>query len=139
MMKMNKDLEKAFRSIGKMLPMVLGVIMLTGLVKTFVTPEMLGAVFRGETFVDSLTGGILGSVLAGNPVTSYIISGELLDAGVGLVPATAFLVSWVTVGVVQVPAEVKALGARFAIVRNILSFVFSLLIAIITGAVLGGV
>jgi hypothetical protein len=42
---------------------------------------------------------------------------------------TALLVSWVTVGSIQLPAEIQAFGSRFALFRNGISFVFAILIA----------
>jgi len=38
----------------------------------------------------------------------------------------------VTVGVIQLPAEASILGKRFALTRNILSFIFAILVAIAT-------
>jgi len=65
-------------------------------------------------------------------VTSYIIGGELVGFGVSLTAVTAFIIAWVTVGVVQAPLEAQTLGKRFTIVRNITSFISSILIAVLT-------
>ncbi|HHE54334.1 MAG TPA: hypothetical protein ENL21_01030 [Caldithrix abyssi] len=56
----------------------------------------------------------------------------MLKDGVSLYAVTAFLVTWVTIGVVQFPAEVAFLGKSFAVKRNFLSFVLSFLVAIAT-------
>lgn len=61
--------------------------------------------FKGNLILAPLLGDILGSILAGNPITSYIIGGELLNEGISLVAVTAFLASWGTVGIIQLPAE----------------------------------
>ena len=79
----------------------------------------------------------MGSILAGNPITSYIIGGELLAQGISMTAVTAFLVAWVTVGMVQLPAESILLGKRFAVTRNIAAFVFSVIVAILTTVVVG--
>ena len=79
----------------------------------------------------------IGSISAGNPITSYIFGGELLDQGINLLAVTAFLVAWVTVGLVQLPAESFLLGKRFAILRNAISFIFSIFVAIITAFLVG--
>ncbi len=73
----------------------------------------------------------MGSLFAGNPINSYIIGGELLKQGVGLVAVTAFLVSWITVGFVSLPGEIMFLGKKFAILRNVLAFLFSIIIAVV--------
>jgi uncharacterized membrane protein len=41
-------------------------------------------------------------------------------------------VSWVTVGIVQLPAEVLMLGARFAIYRNVICFFSAVAIAFLS-------
>jgi len=61
----------------------------------------------------------------------------MLSQGVGLIAVTAFIVSWVTVGIIQLPAESAILGKRFALLRNLTAFVFSIIVAIITVLILG--
>ena len=123
---------KALKSFGVTLPVLLGVLLLLGLFKTYVSPQLISSVFTGELFRDTVIGSVIGSVSAGNPITSYIIGGELLEEGVSLFAVTALIVAWVTVGVIQLPAEASILGKQFAITRNILSFLFSILVAIAT-------
>jgi len=121
---------KAFKSFGTALPMLLGVILVLGLFRSFVSSRMLSAVFTGELFQDTVMGSLIGSISGGNAVTSYVIGGELIKQNVSLVAVTAFIVAWVTVGIIQFPAEAAILGKRFACVRNILSFVLSILVSI---------
>ena len=45
---------------------------------------------------------------------------------------SAFIISWVTLGVTQLPAEVEVFGGRFTLYRTILAFVFTMLIATLT-------
>lgn len=123
---------KAFKSFGTSLPMLFGVILVIGLFQTYVSSRMLRAVFTGELLLDTVMGSIIGSISAGNAVTSYIIGGELIKEDVSLIAVTAFIVAWVTVGIIQLPAEAAILGRRFAWLRNILAFVFSVLVAIAT-------
>ncbi len=92
--------------------------------------------FGGNNLLDALIGTTFGSIAAGHPLTSYVLGGELLANGISLVAVTALLVSWVTVGSVQFPAEALMLGRRFALYRNLLCYVFSILIAILTIATL---
>jgi uncharacterized membrane protein YraQ (UPF0718 family) len=128
---------KALKNFGVALPVLLGVILLLGLFKIYITPELLSSVFTGNIFRDTMLGSVIGSISAGNPITSYIIGGELLKEGVSLFAVTAFVVAWVTVGLVQIPAEVSILGKRFAFIRNALSFIFATLVAIATVVTLG--
>ncbi len=124
--------RKAFRVFGQMLPVLLGVILLLGLLPAFVSKKMISAVFTGRALQDTVVGAAIGSVAAGNPITSYIIGGELLKEGTSLFAVTAFIVAWVTVGVVQLPAEISVFGKRFAVIRNSLSFILAILVAAAT-------
>ncbi|MBW2644310.1 MAG: hypothetical protein JRC89_13365 [Deltaproteobacteria bacterium] len=123
---------KAFKSFGTSLPIMLGVILVLGLFRTFVSKQMLSVVFTGELLRDTIIGSLMGSISAGNPAISYIIGGELVKENISLVAITSFIVAWVTVGIIQLPAEAAILGRRFAFMRNISSLILSILISIAT-------
>ena len=63
------------------------------------------------------------------------VGGELLKQGVSLIAITAFILAWTTVGVFMLPLEAKFLGKRFAITRNIINFIFAIIIAVLTVAI----
>jgi len=121
--------KKALKEIYSFIPLLIGIMLLVSLI-SLIPNSFYSFIFTGG-FLDLLTGGALGSILAGNPLTSYILGGELFKQGVSLVAVTAFLVAWVTVGIIQFPAEATTLGKKFALTRNILSFIFSIIVAII--------
>ncbi|MFO8133236.1 MAG: permease [Thermoplasmatota archaeon] len=135
--RLHTAIAKALRGFAMTLPVLLGVVLLLGLFKTHVTPDMIAAVFTGACWHDVPLGAAIGSISAGNPITSYVIGGELLDSNVSLFAVTAFIVAWVTVGIVQLPAEIGTLGRRFALLRTILSFLLALLVSAITVAIVG--
>jgi len=126
---------KAAKSLLTAVPMIIGILVLISLFDTFVPVSSYKILFRGTVF-DPVIGALLGSVVAGNPVTSYIISGALLRQGIGLLTVTAFLTAWVTVGVIQLPAEIQFLGKKFALLRNASAFFLSLVVAGVTVAIL---
>ncbi len=123
---------KSTKTVIGVLPIIAGVLLLFGLFRVFVPTHLIKQVFTGNPIKDTLIGGIMGSLFAGNAVNSYIIGGELLRSGVTLYAVTAFLITWVTIGVIQFPAEAAILGKSFAIKRNVLSFVLAFLVAIAT-------
>jgi hypothetical protein len=132
-----KSLIKTLKSFRQMVPIITGVLLLISLAVAVVPKEFYLSVFTGNELIDSLIGAIFGSVAAGNPITSYIIGGELLLQGVSFVAITAFIVAWVTVGVIQLPAESMILGRRFALKRNAVSFLMSIAIAVLVVFTLG--
>jgi hypothetical protein len=79
---------------------LLGVVLLWELFQTFASKQFIASVFTGELFQDTVIGSAIGSIAAGNPITSYIIGGELMKEGVSLFAITAFIVTWVTVSIV---------------------------------------
>jgi len=119
------------------LPILIGVLLLIGLLNTAIPKDFFSKIFIGNKLFDPLIGALFGSIAAGNPLTSYIIGGELLTNGVSFIAVLAFILSWVTVGIVQLPAESLMLGKSFALVRNGLSFIMSILISLLTIVTLG--
>lgn len=129
---MKKSILRSAKSLWKALPLMLGTILLVSLMVALVPKEIYAGIFSQNAFFDSLLGSLVGSVSAGSPIVSYVIGGELLEVGVGLMAVTAFLVSWVTVGVVQFPAEAAILGKRFAFWRNLTAFFLSIFVSLFT-------
>lgn len=135
--KMKQSIIKSGKGLWKAFPMILGTILLVSLISTLVPKSFYTAVFSKNIFLDSIVGGLVGSISAGSPITSYILGGELLVQGVSLIAVTAFLVAWVTVGIIQLPAESTILGKKFAFLRNFSAFILAIIVAIITILILG--
>ena len=119
--------KNTFGTLMMVMPMLLAVIALAGLFQTLVTPEMIQSVFKGSLVQDTLIGTGIGATSVGQPFLSYVIGGELLHEGVSLYAVTAFILSFVTLGVIQLPLEWSLFGTRFTLLRNSLSFIFAFL------------
>ena len=125
-------LKHTAKSLWMIMPMLVAVIGLIGLFETLITPEMLRSLFNGSTLYEIFVGILSGGISVGQPFLSYAIGGELLHDGVSLYAVTAFILSFVTLGVVQLPLEWALFGTRFTVVRNLLSLVFAFLISVAT-------
>ena len=123
---------KTLNSFKQTFPVIIGVLLLLSIAIAVIPKAFYSAVFSGNKFLDPLLGAILGSISAGNPITSYVLGGELLNQGVSLIAVVAFLLTWITVGVIQLPAESLMLGKKFAIARNVVSFLTAIVIAVLT-------
>jgi uncharacterized membrane protein YraQ (UPF0718 family) len=128
---------KTTKAFSKSFPILAGVLMLLALANTLIPKQAYRLIFTGNKLLDPLVGAVVGSISGGNAITSYIIGGELRQQGVSMLAITAFIVAWVTVGIIQLPAEALMLGKRFAIVRNAVSFCISIVIAILMVLTLG--
>ena len=133
---MKKAIIKATGSLGKSLPLILGTILLVSLLTIVVPASFYTKFFNKNIIFDSFIGSIIGSISAGTPIISYILGGEMLKQGISLIAVTTFLVTWVTVGFIQIPAESIILGRKFAIWRNLSAFVLSIIVAFTTVLIL---
>ncbi len=135
-MKEKNNIKEAFNKSLKgflsMFPMLLAILLLLGIFDVYITKDILLSFFISNNFVDTITGTLLGGVLTGNPMISYILGGELTDAGVSLYAVTAFILSWVTIGLVQLPAEVEVFGLRFTFYRTLFTFITTILVSLAT-------
>lgn len=119
----------AARTFVNLLPIIIGMLLLTSLAVTLFPERITADLFGGNDALDTLIGTSIGSVAAGHPLASYLLGGEFLKGGVSLIAVTAFIVSWVTVGIVQLPAEALMLGMRFAIYRNVICYLSAVAVA----------
>ncbi|MCD6118159.1 hypothetical protein J7K93_14235 [bacterium] len=129
----NMDFKQAFISSGKNLfyaiPMIAGILFLFGFIQVFLPSDAMAKLFSGNIITDALVSAVTGSIITGNPINSYIIGGELLKQNVSFFAVTIFITAWVTVGVVQLPAEIDFLGKKFAILRNLTSLVLAIAVS----------
>ena len=113
-------------------PSILATVLLISLIFAIIPSSFYYDVLTHNTGIDIFISNLVGSLSAGNPIISYIIGGELLSQGIPLVVVTVFIIAWVTVGVIQLPAESIILGKKFAIWRNITAFFLAILGAFLT-------
>lgn len=124
-------LRKTLILFKTVLPMLVGMLLLINLLNPLLESHY-SKWFTGHYLHDTLIGAVAGSISFGIPITSYIIGGELLGKGVSLLAVTAFILAWTTVGVAMLPLEATFLGKRFAVIRNLLNFIFAILLAVLT-------
>jgi len=136
-MRIKDSALKSAKALWRSFPLLLGTILFVSLISVTIPRSWYKNAFSGSVIIDPLIGDLIGSVFAGNPLTSYIIAGELLKQGISLIAITSFIVSWVTVGIAQLPAEACILGKKFAILRNLTAFLLSILVSILTVLIIG--
>jgi uncharacterized membrane protein YraQ (UPF0718 family) len=127
--RLSGSLRKTARTFFNLLPIIIGMLLLTSLVASLMPEQTAMTWFGHSEPLDALIGAAVGGVAAGHPLASYLLGGELLQAGVSLIAVTALMVSWVTVGIIQLPAEALMLGLRFAVYRNLICFLSAIVIA----------
>ncbi len=130
-------LRMALKSFTGILPAVLAIIVLIGLLLAFVTPEQLSR-FVGEQagFGGVIAVGAIGAVLYIPAIVAFPLAGSLLNAGASVAAVAAFITTLTMVSVVTLPLEISQLGRRMALLRNGLSFIGAIVIALLMGVLL---
>ncbi|NMB34386.1 MAG: permease [Clostridium sp.] len=139
-----KDKEKTFNSMKmakgmmqNMVGQILGILLLIGLILTFIPPEAIKNVLgEANTFVSTIISAVAGSITLIPAFVAFPLVGSLVDAGASIIPAVAFLTTLTMVGLVTFPLEKREFGLKFASIRNIFSFVFAIIIALAMGVIM---
>ncbi len=134
-MNLKQSTVKAGENLRKMIPILVGVLLLATLLNNL-AQRYYDKLFTGNYLKDTFIGAIAGSLSFGMALTSYVVGGEFLHNGVSLLAVTAFVMTWTTVGIAMLPLEAKMLGTKFAVWRNILNFIFAIVISILTVLIL---
>ena len=135
--KTKKALIMAFGMGKSMLASILSIIFLIGLILTVLPPETISQLISKQPlFIATVIGAVFGAITLIPAFIAFPLVGTLVHAGVGIVPAVSFLTTLTMVGIVTIPLEKREFGLKFTIVRNGLSFVFAIVIALVMGVVL---
>ena len=125
----------AWHSLLKMLPLLAAIFALIGLFQVFVPPQLIERTLgKASGLMALLMGGGLGAVAIGPPLAAFPLAGSLLEAGAWPPAVAAFIVSWISVGMVTLPFESEVFGFRYALMRNLVAFGSALLIGLIIGS-----
>jgi len=128
------SLLAARQTLFRMAPLLLAIFALIGLFQEFVSTDVIQTWLGAENhFLSLLNGGLIGAVAIGPPVAAFPIAGSFIETGAWPPAAAAFIVSWVSVGVVSLPVEAHVFGWRFALWRNLITFIAALLIGLLIG------
>jgi len=130
-MDLKRALNRAFKSMVRLFPGLLGIMILISLFNTFVPAGAFKTIFHGY-FFEPILGALAGSIANGSPAIGYLFSGDLIHQGFSLLTVTAFMVAWGTVSLVQLPVEIEFLGKKFALVHNLSAIVLSVVVAYLT-------
>lgn len=118
-----------------LLPFLLAIFALVSLGQEFLPMELIeGLLGQENSGLALLLGALAGAISVGPPLASYPIAGTLIAHGAWPPAVAAFILSFISVGILSLPFEAKIFSWRFALVRNGLT----LLLAIILGLLLGG-
>lgn len=117
---------------------IIGILMIIGVIMAYVPMETMTK-YLGSSGNLSLSV-IISSVIGGITIIPAFIAFPLVAAlkaqGANIMVITAFLTTLTMVGVATLKIEVSEFGKKFALIRNALSFILAVTIAVIMGVIL---
>ncbi len=130
-----KQALKMALGMGKgMVVSILSIIFAIGLILTLLPPtEIASFVSKQHVLLATIVAALFGTITLVPAFIAFPLVGTLVGAGASIVPSVAFLTTLTMVGVVTFPLEKKSFGLKFTAVRNGLSFLFAIIIAIVMG------
>ncbi len=119
------------------LPQFIAILLLVGLLLVVITPETIQRIIGTESgFLGMVITSLLGAVTLVPVIIAFPIAAELLSNGAGITQIAVFISTLTMVGFVTLPIEIKYLGRKVALSRNILAYLFAFVTAFIIGVVL---
>ncbi|MCT4599196.1 MAG: permease [Vallitalea sp.] len=129
-------LKKAYKSFSNILPQILGVMMFVGILLSIVNTEMISKIIGSESgWLGVLLSAIIGAITLIPGFVAFPTAAMLLEGGAGYMQIGAFISALMMVGVVTIPVETKYFGKKLTIIRNVICFLFSFIVAFIIGKV----
>lgn len=127
----------AVKSFFRILPTVLIIIIFIGLFLGFVPPSEISKIVGEQSGLGGvLLIAILGAILHIPALISFPLAASLIRSGASITAVAAFITTLTMIGTVTLPLEIKELGRKMALLRNGISFIVAILIALIMGAIL---
>ena len=130
MQNIKKTFKQTLMWLKELIPMLLGILLLISMFKELWIFNYLSNNLWNN-FLSIIIADIFGSLSAWNTINSYIIADSFWNLETNILIITTFLIAWITVWFIQIPAEIYFFGRKFTIIRNLISFVFAIIWAYI--------
>lgn len=135
--KTKQALKMAFGMGRGMLGSILSIIFAIGFILTLLPPEKIATfVSEQSVLLATVVAALFGTITLVPAFIAFPLVGTLVGAGVSVVPSVSFLTTLTMVGVVTFPLEKREFGLKFTAVRNSLSFIFAIFIALLMGVII---
>ncbi len=132
-----KALKIAFKGTLNMAPAIGIIIILVGLLMGFFKPELISKLLGNQSgFIGIALASAAGAILMIPSLIAFPLTASLVESGASIPVAAAFITTLTMIGFVTLPIEIKEMGKRLTLLRNGISFIIAVGIALIMGALL---
>jgi uncharacterized membrane protein YraQ (UPF0718 family) len=130
-------LKKAWKALEKIMPQFLAIMLIIGIMLAILTPrEISRLIGSGSGWIGTAVSALTGSITLIPGFVAFPMTAALLKNGAGLMQTAVFISTLMMVGVVTFPLEKEYFGVKVALLRNVLAFAFSFIVAIVMGGIL---
>jgi len=128
--------RRGLRMFVNLLPTLVTVLAAVSLLMAAVHPATLERWLGGGGPVPFVAALIVGSIALIPGFVAFPLAGVLKDNGATTAVLAAFITTLLMVGVVTLPIEIRFLGRRIAVLRNLLAFGGAVVVALVMTVIL---
>ena len=131
-------LKIAWKKFIQILPSFLTMLVLVSII-LFLIPDTVISTYLGNNskFLGVVCASAFGSITLMPGFVAYPLCGILLGKGVSYMVLAAFTTTLMMVGILTYPVEKAYFGVKVTIIRNVISFIVALLVALAIGLFFG--
>lgn len=131
-------LKKAWKSFENILPQFLSILIVIGILLAILSPETISKLIGQQSgWMGMIIASLIGSITLIPGFVAFPLASVLLKNGAGFMQIAVFISTLMMVGIVTIPVEMKYFGKKATILRNAFAFIFSFIVAVAIGAMLG--
>jgi len=131
-------LKKAWKSFENIMPQFLTILAFLGMALALLSPDVISHLLGQKAgWQGMIIASIIGSITLMPALIAFPIAAILLKNGAGFAQLAVFVSTLMMVGIVTLPLEIKCFGKKISIMRNMFAYLFSFIVALVIGVVLG--
>ena len=135
--KTKKAIILGLKSFENILPQFLCIIISVGILLSFFTTDTISKILGNSSgFWGIILADIIGAIAMMPTFVAFSLGNTLLLNGAGYSQVGALVSSLVLIGLMTFPLEAKYIGKRAALLRNLIAFLFSIIVGIILGRIM---
>ncbi len=133
-----RALNIAWKRFYKILPAFGFMVVVVAIVLPLIPPEYIARTLgQNNRWLGMIIGTGIGSISMMPGFIAFPLGGVLVSKGVPYMVISGFTTSLMMVGILTFPVEKQYLGTKPAIIRNSVSLLIALIVAVITGIAFG--
>ena len=135
--KTKKAIILGLKSFENILPQFLCIIISVGILLSFFTTDTISKILGNSSgFWGIILADIIGAIAMMPTFVAFSLVNTLLLNGAGYSQVGTLVSSLVLIGLMTFPLESKYIGKRAALLRNLIAFLFSIIVGIILGRIM---